>query len=45
MNPLSPEDRTTGKNNFDEAVGFTRREFMQGIVAAGAVSGGGLGAM
>jgi len=45
MNPLSPDDRTTGKNNFDEAVGFTRREFMQGIVAAGAVSGGGLGAM
>ncbi len=45
MTPLSPEDRTTGKNNFDEAVGFTRREFMQGIVAAGAVSGGGLGAM
>jgi len=45
MIPLSPEDRTTGKNNFDEAVGFTRREFMQGIVAAGAVSGGGLGAM
>ncbi len=45
MTPLSPEDRTTGRNNFDEAVGFTRREFMQGIVAAGAVSGGGLGAM
>lgn len=45
MTPISPEDRTTGKNNFDEAVGFTRREFMQGIVAAGAVSGGGLGAM
>ncbi len=45
MTPLSPEDRTTGKNNFDEAVGFTRREFMQGVVAAGAVSGGGLGAM
>ena len=45
MNQLSPEDRTTGRNNFDEAVGFTRREFMQGIVGAGAVSGGGLGAM
>ena len=45
MTPLSPEERTTGKNNFDEAVGFTRREFMQGVVAAGAVSGGGLGAM
>ncbi|MCY2985496.1 MAG: Gfo/Idh/MocA family oxidoreductase [Planctomycetota bacterium] len=45
MTPISPEDRTIGRNNFDEAVGFTRREFMQGIVAAGAVSGGGLGAM
>lgn len=45
MNQLSPEDRTIGRNNFDEAVGFTRREFMQGIVGAGAVSGGGLGAM
>lgn len=45
MNPLTPDERTIGKNNFDEAVGFTRREFMQGIVAAGAVSGGGLGAM
>ncbi len=45
MTPLSAEDRTTGKDNFDEAVGFTRREFLQGVVAAGAVSGGGLGAM
>ena len=45
MNPLTPDQRTIGKNNFDEAVGFTRHEFMQGIVAAGAVSGGGLGAM
>jgi len=45
MQQLSTEDRTTGKNNFDEAVGFTRREFMRGVVAAGAVSGGGLGAM
>ncbi len=45
MTPLSEKDRTVGKDNFDEAVGFTRREFMQGVVAAGAVSGGGLGAM
>ncbi len=45
MNQLTPEERTTGQNNYYEAVGFTRREFMQGIVAAGAVSGGGLGAM
>jgi predicted dehydrogenase len=45
MNQLSPEERTTGQNNFYEAVGFTRREFMQGVIGAGAVSGGGLGAM
>jgi predicted dehydrogenase len=45
MNPLSAEERTTGANNYYEAVGFTRREFLQGVVGAGAVSGGGLGAM
>ena len=45
MTPISAADRAVGINNFDEAVGFTRREFMQGVVAAGAVSGGGLGAM
>ena len=45
MNQLSPEEKTTGQNNFYEAVGVTRREFMQGVVAAGAVSGAGLGAM
>jgi hypothetical protein len=45
MNQLSPEEKATGQSNFYEAVGFTRREFMQGVVAAGAVSGGGLGAM
>ncbi len=45
MDQLTPEEKTTGINNFDEAIGFTRREFMQGIVAAGAVSGAGLGAM
>jgi hypothetical protein len=45
MNQLSPEDKAIGQNNFYEAVGFTRREFMQGVVGAAAVSGGGLGAM
>jgi predicted dehydrogenase len=45
MNQLSAEERLVGQNNFYEAVGFTRREFMQGVVGAGAVSGGGLGAM
>jgi predicted dehydrogenase len=45
MDQLTPEEKTTGKDNFDEAVGFTRREFLQGVVGAGAVSGAGLGAM
>ncbi|AMV35176.1 Glucose--fructose oxidoreductase precursor [Pirellula sp. SH-Sr6A] len=45
MNQLTPDEKNIGQNNFHEAVGFTRREFMQGVVAAGAVSGAGLGAM
>ncbi|MCU0716969.1 MAG: Gfo/Idh/MocA family oxidoreductase [Pirellula sp.] len=45
MNQLTPDEKNIGQNNFYEAVGFTRREFMQGVVAAGAVSGAGLGAM
>lgn len=45
MDQLSPEERTIGQNNFHEAVGFTRREFLQGVIASGAVSGAGLGAM
>ncbi len=45
MDQLTPEEKTTGKNNFDEAVGFTRREFLQGVIATGAVTGAGLGAM
>ena len=39
MNQLSPEDRLTGRNNFDEAVGFTPPESMQASVGGGAVSG------
>lgn len=45
MNQLTPDEKNIGQNNFYEAVGFTRREFIQGVVAAGAVSGAGLGAM
>ncbi len=45
MDQLTPDEKKIGKDNFDEAVGFTRREFLQGVVAAGAVSGAGLGAM
>ena len=42
---LSPEDRAIGNDNFYEAVGVNRRDFMKNVVAAGAVSGAGLGAM
>lgn len=45
MDQLSPEDKAIGIENFNEAVGFTRRDFLKGVIAAGAVSGGGLGAM
>jgi predicted dehydrogenase len=42
---LSPEERKTGKQNFDEAVGTTRRDFLKGSVLAGGVAAGGLGAV
>src|SRR5258708_330496 len=44
---LTPEEKTVGKENFYAAVGseLTRREFLMGTVAAGVVSGAGLGAM
>ncbi len=45
MDQLSPEQKETGKANYYEAVGMSRRDFMRGVVAAGAVSGAGLGAM
>lgn len=42
---LSPEDATTGRENYYDAVGFSRRDFLMGALASGAVAGGGLGAM
>jgi predicted dehydrogenase len=45
MDQLSPEEKKIGQDNFDEAVGVTRREFLQGVVGAGVVTGAGLGAM
>lgn len=45
VDKLSAEAREVGSANYYEAVGVTRRDFMQGVVAAGAVSGAGLGAM
>jgi predicted dehydrogenase len=45
MMMLSPEERQVGRDNYYEAVGYTRREFLQNVVGAAAVSGAGLGAM
>lgn len=49
MDKLSPEQREVGKHNYHSAVGayydVNRRDFLRGIIAAGAVSGAGLGAM
>ncbi len=44
---LSPEERQIGKDNFYNVVGseYTRRAFLKKTLAAGAVSGTGLGAM
>jgi predicted dehydrogenase len=42
---LSPEERRIGKQNFDEAVGTTRRDFLKGSVLAGGMTAAGLGAV
>lgn len=39
---LSPQERKTGRENFDSAA-LSRREFLGGTMAAGVVSGAGLG--
>jgi len=45
MNMLTPQEKAVGKANFEAAVGseYTRRDFLLGSVAAGVVSGAGLG--
>lgn len=49
MDRLSADERAVGTRNYYNAVGeivpMTRRDLLKGIVATGAVSGGGLGAM
>jgi predicted dehydrogenase len=54
---LSPEEKKVGQDNYHEALGamdkseyvdgrgVNRRDFLKGVIAAGAVSGAGLGAM
>ncbi|GAB5404545.1 MAG: Gfo/Idh/MocA family oxidoreductase [Aureliella sp.] len=45
MQSLTPEQKEVGQDNFHQAVGVTRRDFVKGVAASGAVSGAGLGAM
>jgi predicted dehydrogenase len=45
MLDLTAEQKQIGKDNFNEAVGVTRRDFIKGVAAAGVTSGAGLGAM
>jgi len=42
---LTPEQREIGKQNFQEAVGHTRRDFLQGSVLAAGAAAGSLGAI
>ena len=49
VDKLTPDQRDVGQHNYYAAVGsyydVNRRDFLRGVVAAGAVSGAGLGAM
>ena len=43
---LSPEEKQIGKQNFDEAVGTTRRDFLKNtVLVGGAAATAGLGAL
>lgn len=45
MQSLTAEQKQVGQQNYYEAVGVTRRDFIKGVASAGVVSGAGLGAM
>ena len=42
---LTPEQKTIGQENFNDAVNITRRDFLSGTVAAGLATGAGLGSI
>ena len=44
MRSSTPEETEIGRSNYYEATGVTRRDFLKGVAAAGAVAGGSLGA-
>ncbi len=45
MNNLTPEEREIGKQNFNTAIGTTRRDFLKGSLLAGGAGVAGAGAM
>jgi predicted dehydrogenase len=45
MMGLTPEEKQVGKDNYYEALGVSRRDFLKGVALAGVTSGAGLGAM
>ena len=42
---LTPEEKKIGKENFNQVVGTTRRDFLMGTLATGVTTGAGLGSM
>jgi predicted dehydrogenase len=42
---LTPEERQVGQDNYHDVLSVSRRDFLKSVVATGAVSGAGLGAM
>jgi predicted dehydrogenase len=44
MMMLTPEEKQVGRDNYYEAVGYSRRDFLKQVIATGAVAGAGLGA-
>ena len=45
MNKLTPEERAVGQDNYYEAVGVTRRDFLKEVLGAGVLTTGGIGAL
>ena len=42
---LTPDEKKIGKENFNQVIGTTRRDFLVGTVASAGATGVGLGAM
>ncbi|HND53660.1 MAG TPA: Gfo/Idh/MocA family oxidoreductase, partial [Pirellulaceae bacterium] len=42
---LTPDQKAVGRDNYYEAIGVSRRDFVKKVLTAGAVSGAGLGGM